>query len=120
MIQKGIASHKVISIPTYPDPNIYQKSPQLRTQFRKRFNIGLNQIVIGTMGGTGKRKGSWELIKILPDIVKLYPQILLLIAGDSTHDSVIRLKQSLNSYNLQKYIKFIGYRFCQIVQYLFR
>ena len=109
MIQYGIQEKKIFSIPTYPDINVFHPSQKYREKFRKELEISSSQLVIGTLTGTIYRKRPLLLIEIIKELVQKYPNILLLIAGESKQKGLKDIEHSISKLKLEENVRFIGY-----------
>lgn len=62
--------------------------------------------VIINVGALSKQKGQWHLIRIMPELIKRFPRIKLILLGTGDYGSY--LEQLINDYGLQKYVKLLG------------
>ena len=109
LIEEGIDTHKIVSIPTCPDPVRFTPDKNRRTQMRKVYGIDEKDIVIGSMAGLGNRKRGWELVKMVEMICQENPNVKLLLAGDGSIDAKKRIDRFIKQKALQNHIYFIGY-----------
>ena len=109
LIAAGLEPEKVVSIPTYPDPELFAPSPALRREFRQKHGIGEESLVVGTMAGAGRRKRGWALPEMMIPILKARPDATLLIAGDARGDMAENLRKKIRELGLEKRVRFVGY-----------
>ena len=109
LIAAGLEPKKVVSIPTYPDPELFAPSTTLRREFRQKHGIGEESLVVGTMAGAGQRKRGWALPKMMVPILEARPDATLLIAGDARGDMAENLRKKIAELGLEKRVRFVGY-----------
>ncbi len=99
------------------------------SQKKEKKNIGLqNKIVLSSFGMIGLGKGYEYVIEALPEVVKIYPNLIYIIVGE-THPMVRKkegekyrniLEARIKELKLQKYVKFYNkyVTLSEIIQYL--
>ena len=108
LVASGVDEKKVISIPTYPDEKKFQPSEQTRKELQEKYQTE-KMLVIGMMTGLYVRKRPLSLLPIMKEIVLRNPQTKLLIAGQNLEKQMVKLKQEIKKYNLEKHVMFVGY-----------
>ncbi|MBO1579765.1 glycosyltransferase family 4 protein [Bacillus sp. XF8] len=72
-----------------------------------KFNLSeLNELNILFMGRVGTRKGIYDLVDIMPEISKEYPNVKLHIAGDG---DLVTLNKKIEEFNLNKNTQIHGW-----------
>jgi glycosyltransferase involved in cell wall biosynthesis len=102
-----ISSRKVITIPN----GIYGPQYDIKIDKeakKKELNIQERGPIIGLGVRLSKQKGVTYLLQAMPEIIKAYPSITLVIAGDG--DDEERLKQEARDRGIAKNVLFIGAR----------
>ncbi len=107
LIGFGLASEKVYSIPSYPDARRFKPDRRRAKVFRRDLGIEENQIVIGTLGGTGTLKRAWVLVEMMRRFTSL--PVILLIAGPQPFDSRNRLKKQIQNARVEDKVHLLGY-----------
>ncbi len=100
----GINSEKIHIIPPGIDPNNYKK-PKVNT-FRDRNKIPNKAPLLFFLGRRSYNKGIMNSINALKYLIKKFPDILLMIAGPTTHE--YELFQNLIPGNVKKHIIDLG------------
>jgi glycosyltransferase involved in cell wall biosynthesis len=77
---------------------------------RKKLGLPEHARVLITVGGLVERKGFHRVIELLPEIRKVYPEILYLIVGGASAegDWSEHLKQMVNELRVSDNVKFLG------------
>jgi len=96
----------VFVIPNGVDCDKFYPDAKNRTDIRRSFGFGDDDIVIITVGRLVPRKRMHELIQIMPDLIKRYDVKLLVVGDGPEKDKLIDLSKSLN---LNEHITFTGY-----------
>jgi len=109
LIKEGIDPDKIVSIPTCPDPARFSPDPKRREKIRKEYGIAENDIVIGSMAGSGLRKRGRALVEMMTNIRQNDPKAKLLLAGDARGDAGQKMERLIQEKNLQDCVKFVGY-----------
>ena len=109
LIEAGIDENKIVSIPTCPDPARFSPDPGRREKIRKEYGIAENDIVIGSMAGSGIRKRGRALVEMMTNIRQNDPKAELLLAGDARGDAGQKMERLIQEKNLQDCVKFVGY-----------
>lgn len=65
-------------------------------------------IILTNMGHLSSQKGQFHLIRIMPELLKKYSNIKLLIIGNDESDYGKRIKKLVTKYGIEKYVKFTG------------
>jgi|TARA_Y100000031_G_scaffold70041_1_gene77703 glycosyltransferase involved in cell wall biosynthesis len=111
----GLAEEKVKVI--YNSVDFFEIKPGLKNKQALKEKFNLNKIVLLTIARLTPWKGVDMLIEIMPDLVKKYQEINLVVVGQGPEFN--NLKQLAQNINMQNHIIFTGKldRF-QIVDYL--
>ncbi|HSL92440.1 MAG TPA: glycosyltransferase family 4 protein, partial [Candidatus Limnocylindrales bacterium] len=82
----GIAADKVLVLHDPPDPRWRERpAEEERGAFRRSLGIPEGVPVIGTVGNISPVKGTDVLVKALPAVVSLFPDVRCLIVGGDDH-----------------------------------
>lgn len=106
--EKMMASGKVTIINNAIDLNDYAFSLPKRQQYRRRFNISEDTLVIGHVGRFMYQKNHAFLIDVFREVVKKQPNALLMLIGDGELRPEIEAK--VRSYQLSDKVRFLGLR----------
>lgn len=87
--------------------------PEIKKFEEEKYRFSQHQLII--VGRLIERKGHHFVFEILPDIIKEYPDIKLLILGSGEMEE--KLKEMVKSLNLQKYVEFLGFK-TEVEKYL--
>ncbi|MFC3053191.1 TIGR04063 family PEP-CTERM/XrtA system glycosyltransferase [Kordiimonas pumila] len=105
IIARGIAEDKVTLIPNAVDikkfPLIAHKNETLAQSLKLQ-----NKIVLGFIGSFYAYEGLLFLVKALPELIKMQPDIRLLLVGGGPDEE--KLKQLTNDLNLTEHVIFTG------------
>ncbi len=81
----GFRFHRSIVIPPGADESLYR--PGLPVQaLRERLNLGLRRIIL-TVGQLSERKAQDIVIRALPEVLKMFPDVLYVMAGLPTRQA---------------------------------
>ncbi|MFC1613020.1 glycosyltransferase family 4 protein [Patescibacteria group bacterium] len=97
VLEQGIDENKIIVV--YP---CVSNSAQIDTNFKTK----RHEKTLLTIGRLVKRKGHDMVIKTLPKIIKKFPKIEYIIAGDGPDKKY--LENLAIEYQVDKYVKFLG------------
>jgi len=79
-----------------------------RKAIRRKLDLPEGDFVLGTVGAITVQKGHYYLIRAVSQIVKKYPNTILLIAGiDELKE---KLQKIVHNLNLEKNVRFLGLR----------
>ncbi len=101
----GIISEKIHIIPPGIDPKSYEK-PRVNT-FRNKYKISNKAPLLFFLGRRSYNKGIMNSINALKYLIKKFPDILLMIAGPTTHE--YELFQNLIPGKLKNHIIDLGF-----------
>lgn len=73
---------------------------------RQQYGIKEDDIVIGTVARLSDLKGHDDLLKVLPDLVRKYPNVKLMWVGDGWLRE--KLEQKLNELRLKEHVVLVG------------
>ena len=96
-------SQKTIAIPSGVDLDLFKKN---RSDIRKQYNIGKNDILICSIGGIAKIRKLDEFLIIYKEIIKRIKNTKLLFVGDG--DLLDQLKEKSRFLGLSDFIIFTG------------
>lgn len=109
LILNGVDKNRVISIPSYPDSNIFQPSQKIREELQNAYKTE-NNTVIGTLTGLKRDKRPDFLLEIFKELALKYPNIKLIVAGVNKDKGFENeFFEKIKRYNLENRAKFIGY-----------
>jgi len=102
-----VADNKVEVIPNTVD--LKQSSSKLsQQQAREKLGLAPKALVLGTVGRLEEQKGHRILLEALPDLIKYYPHLRLLLIGDGRLRET--LEQQSKALGLTKHVLFLGTR----------
>ncbi|TKB98632.1 glycosyltransferase family 4 protein [Pedobacter cryophilus] len=108
-----VDENKIAVFPNALDP--YFKIPKILDKpnyLLARYQIKPIQKVLLTLARlsfTEQYKGYDKIIQLLPELIKTNQNVVYLIAGKADEKEIIRLKQLVNQYKVNKYVKFLGF-----------
>lgn len=73
---------------------------------KQRKNDKKDKTNILMLGRLGKRKGTYDLLKIIPELIKKYPNVQFLLGGDGDVDNVKRICEERG---IQNNVKLLGW-----------
>jgi glycosyltransferase involved in cell wall biosynthesis len=76
-------------------------------EFRKKYNIPSFKKILLFMGRLGREKNVKFLIDCIPEIIKVLPNILLIISGEGV--ALDELKAQVNELKINDYVMFLGF-----------
>ncbi|MCP4367659.1 MAG: glycosyltransferase family 4 protein [Deltaproteobacteria bacterium] len=88
------------------DLNTFKFNQEVRTEYRARLKILMNEKVIIFVGGIQKTKGIFELIHAFMKVILQYPDLNLILIGEGEEFATI--KNTISSNNLDKKIRLVG------------
>jgi len=103
----GIDISKLKTIRSALNPDPYRK-PLPRELFLKEFGIPEDAITIGVIAQLIERKGHRYLIKIMPEIVKRFPNIRVIFFGKGALEKDFR--KMISEISVENYFIFAGFR----------
>lgn len=83
-------------------------SSDIRNEVRRKMEISDRQLVIGHVGRFSIPKNHLFLIEIFKEVIKIYPESILILVGDGPLQSNIKYK--VQEYDLEDKVKFLGSR----------
>lgn len=101
----GIEEKKIKHIPVGVDTSIFY--PESKEESRKKLNLPQNKKYILFVGRMVKLKGTEYLIKSIPSIKQIYPDLMLILIGGGPE--LNRLKALCKVEGLEKNVNFLGY-----------
>lgn len=90
--------------------DIAKFSPQSKTKARESLGISGTAKIIVTVGGLVERKGFHRVIAAMPELIKIYPDLIYLIIGGPSPegDMTKQLRQLVSDLELDSSVKFLG------------
>ncbi len=85
----------------------FEVDNETKNNLKKKMNFGLNQKIILCVGELNKNKNQMMAIEAMKNIVKKYPDILFVLAGNGPEKE--NLEKAIKERNLTKNVKMIGY-----------
>jgi glycosyltransferase involved in cell wall biosynthesis len=105
----------LLGIPAPVDvlPNFIQRSPaptpEMVEQTRRWLNLDESCFVVVTVGTVGWRKGSFEILKAIPRVVKNDPSVrFVLVGGEEKPGEWKQLMENVRSNGLDTWVRFTG------------
>lgn len=105
--QEGIEEDKFEVIYNGVDSNEFLPTDS-RKAIREKLNLGEADFVLGTVGALITQKGHYYLIQAVFQLVKRYPNIILLVLG--TGELEEKLQKIVDKLRLKKNVHFLGLR----------
>lgn len=106
--ERGINPDKVFRIYNGIEIDKYNPTPGNRIHIRKELGINEDIILTGAVGRLVWQKGFEYLIQSIPDVIKAYPKVKLLIAGEGPLK--YRLKAQGAGLKVNDHLIFTGFR----------
>ncbi|SFP89953.1 glycosyltransferase family 4 protein [Hydrogenimonas thermophila] len=107
LISEGVKSEKITTVYSAVDSSIYDK-PCSKTYFLQEFKLPENTKTIGVIAQLIPRKGHKYLLQIVPDIIKIFPNLHILFFGKGPIKN--ELEDIIKTKNLQNNVHMIGFR----------
>jgi glycosyltransferase involved in cell wall biosynthesis len=79
-------------------------------EIRRRFDIPVDALVLGTVANLFARKGYDVMLRALPEIVATFPQVHYLIVGTGDVDYETRLRTMVRDLELESRVHFAGFQ----------
>jgi len=107
IINRGIEPEKISVVPNGIDTGKFSQIAPEEQSLRliQKYNLE-NSKVIGYIGSVRKLEGLGGIIRALPQLIRLIPEVKFLIVGDGP--DLAKLKQETAALNLQNYVIFAG------------
>jgi len=102
-----ISSKKIVTIPNGIDQEVYKKEVD-RSQKRQELGIREKGPIIGLCVRLTEQKGITYLLKAMPDVIQVFPDVTLVIAGKG--DLEDSLKNESRELGIEGNVEFIGPR----------
>lgn len=102
-----ISPNKIITIPNGIDEEIFDISIN-KAKKRKELGLSDNGLIIGLAVRLAHQKGITYLLKAMPEIIKNFPDINLVIAGGGDQEAI--LKQEADQIGISDNVHFLGPR----------
>ncbi|WP_457608253.1 glycosyltransferase family 4 protein [Nitratifractor sp.] len=106
----GIPSSKIISIPSYPESDLFEPNPQRRSKVRKEYQLGESAVVLGSMTGFNPRKRPHIILEILKELIPKYENIIYILAGPKNREDYYdEMLSNVKKSDLESHFKYVGY-----------
>jgi glycosyltransferase involved in cell wall biosynthesis len=92
-------------IPNSIPETAYQKVST--KEFKEKYNLK-NKFIISYLGRVQKYKGLEQIIRILPELLKLNPNIIFIAAGSEVDNEIARLTKIAKELKIENHIIFTG------------
>jgi glycosyltransferase involved in cell wall biosynthesis len=108
VVSLGAENNKILVVGNGID--IEKFYPLDKSEMREKLNIPANAKVLISVGGLVERKGFHRVIKILPELVTKYPNLIYLIVGGESAEGNIKkqLEEQVKTLKLEKNVRFLG------------
>ena len=103
----GLQPHRVVVIPNGIDPERYRFDEMQRRDYRQRFDVHEDQLLLGTVGSYYPVKGHRFLIEAMQRLLTLTPNLKLVMAGQGPLES--ELQTQIRESGLEHRTKIVGY-----------
>ncbi|MEF3254231.1 MAG: glycosyltransferase [Deferribacterales bacterium] len=107
LLTEGLKNDKLLTIRSAIDPTPFRQIAK-REEFLKEFNLADNNIVIGVIAQLIERKGHRYLIEIIPDILRVFPDLRVLFFGKGDYKGY--LEKLIKEKGIEEYFIFAGFR----------
>jgi teichuronic acid biosynthesis glycosyltransferase TuaC len=106
----GLPNHKLQVVGNGVDLTKFSMTE--KTQARSALGLNSAGVVLVSVGGLVERKGFHRVIEVLPDLLKQFPSLQLLIVGGATAEGNNRaqLEQQVKDLGLHDQVQFLGPR----------
>ena len=106
LLSHNAKKNKLVVINNGMDPQWLKPSIN-KAKFRKKLGF-VNKFIILSVSSLVPKKGIDVVIKILPELITKYPNLIYIIIGDGSEKE--NLKMLVNKLGLGKNVKFLGYK----------
>lgn len=106
LMQSGLPEEKIELIYSGVDLEKFNNPPD-RISVRKKYALPYNPPIIAIVATMPERKGHIYLLNAMPDILKEFPQTILLVVGDGRRRP--QLEELSNQLNLGSNVNFMGW-----------
>ena len=106
LLSYNVKKNKLVVINNGMDPQ-WLKPSMSKSKFRKKLGLA-NKFIILSVSSLVLKKGIDIVVKILPELITKYPNLIYIIIGDGPEKE--NLKMLVNKLNLGKNVKFLGYK----------
>lgn len=107
LLSEGVPADKITCVHSAVDAQKYQ-SPESREGFLGEFQLPSGVFTIGVIAQLIQRKGHRYLLNILPELVRQYPHVRVLVFGKGPLKE--ELIASVAEQSLTDYVQFTGFR----------
>ena len=86
LVREGIDRDKIVSIPSYPDENIFIPNSELKEELKALYSVK-DRVVIATLSGLNDRKRPHLILESLALLKEIYPNFIYIVAGPEGKES---------------------------------
>lgn len=101
-----LSPHKVITV--YSGIDLKEFSPNEKMDIKKEFGINPEMFVVGNVANLRPVKGQIYLLKAIPKVIKVIPNIKIIIVGEG--ESRKELENVASELNISEHVIFLGQR----------
>jgi phosphatidylinositol alpha-1,6-mannosyltransferase len=105
LLDLGIAAHKIHLIHPGVDGQTLRVGPEARERIRQRHHLGTSPVLL-TVGRMQRRKGQDMVIRALPQIKLVVPQVQYVMVGAG--EELTSLQELARSLGVQDNVRFVG------------
>lgn len=108
LLTAGIEERRLVRIPSAVDPALYRPDSAARARLLAELGLPSETVVIGVVAQLIPRKGHGYLLAALPELVRRWPRIGVVLFGRGPLES--RLRAEVAALGLDRYVRFAGFR----------
>lgn len=86
----------------------HEGKKKLRREIRNDLDVPTNSIIILTVGHLKRRKGHQDIVPIIPHVVRDFPAVKFVWAGDGPYREQLKIK--INEYGVEDHVLLLGQR----------
>ncbi len=106
--KEHIPAGKLMTIYNGIETSRYRLPESARRDSRKEFRISEDELVVGSVGHLTRQKGYRYLLEAAPEIIRKYPRVRFLLAGEGELED--KLRDQCRQAGIEDRVTFIGYR----------
>jgi glycosyltransferase involved in cell wall biosynthesis len=108
LIERGVSSEKVVSIPTGVDLDQFQLAGSGGKAFRQELGVGDQTPLIGNIAVLRSWKGHEDFLEVAKRVHAVLPHVRFVIVGDGPQET--NLRERVQRENLEAFVHLTGYR----------
>ena len=108
LVAAGVGYDRIVRIPSGVDTQRYRPDSAARERVRALFGLHPDALVVGVVSQLIERKRHSWLFALLPELVREYPQLIVLCFGRGPLES--RLRADLDARGLARHVVLAGFR----------